>query len=90
MLRTVCLEHGAILCNIPLQLPNITFICTVVDGKFGAWGSWGPCSVTCGEGRNTRSRACDSPPASNGGTECVGDLVESADCAADPCTGKSI
>lgn len=51
-----------------------------VDGN---WGSWGPCSETCGD-NGTRTRLCDSPAAKFGGAECVGSATDSCDNDACP------
>ncbi|XP_069105111.1 coadhesin-like [Argopecten irradians] len=56
-----------------------------IDGGFSAWGSWGACSVTCANGVQTRSRACDSPSAQYGGLPCSGDTSETQTCTLSPC-----
>ncbi|XP_074858281.1 hemicentin-1 isoform X2 [Carettochelys insculpta] len=43
-----------------------------VEGAWGSWLSWGPCSVTCGKGTQTRLRLCNSPPPSFDGPDCEG------------------
>ncbi len=40
---------------------------TPVNGNWGQWSPWSPCV----SGQQTRTRYCDSPPASNGGQPCV-------------------
>ena len=39
----------------------------------GNWGQWrnATCTKTCGSGTRTRTRLCDSPAPSNGGSQCV-------------------
>merc|ERR1712179_796017 len=56
-----------------------------VDGGFSTWDEWGPCTVECGGGDQTRSRRCDSPPPQFGGADCVGELFECQRCNMEPC-----
>merc|ERR1719471_364220 len=56
-----------------------------VPGSWGEWSDYGSCSVTCGEGVKTRSRACDSPAPKNGGDTCAGDAEETATCEEEAC-----
>ncbi|XP_060592883.1 coadhesin-like [Ruditapes philippinarum] len=58
-----------------------------VDGIWGNWTPWSACSPTCGDssGQRTRSRNCDSPAASNGGNECVGDKIQTLQCTISKC-----
>lgn len=57
----------------------------IVDGKWGDWTNWTECSVTCGDGKKTRSRDC-SPP-THGGKDCEGEPTETEDCKNDDCPG---
>ena len=57
----------------------------VVDGGFGVWDDWTPCTVSCGGGDQTRSRACDSPAPAYGGNECEGDTVMCQRCNMEAC-----
>ncbi|XP_013410232.1 SCO-spondin [Lingula anatina] len=59
-----------------------------VDGVWSVWTHWSTCSKTCGQGNRTRHRACNSPPPTNGGKDCPGQLVEVETCSGPPCTAK--
>ncbi|KAM8967216.1 LOW QUALITY PROTEIN: SCO-spondin-like [Pelodytes ibericus] len=64
---------------------NASLLCTadplcVLDGGWGPWRSLSPCSVTCGEGIQTRSRKCDNPAPQNGGRPCQGDQQQNRTC----------
>ncbi|XP_055957003.1 coadhesin-like [Patella vulgata] len=56
-----------------------------VDGIWGAWSSYGSCTVTCGDGTQTRSRTCDNPAPANGGATCSGSSTEDQPCSAALC-----
>lgn len=51
-----------------------------VDGGYSSWGSWSPCSVTCGVGNKRRSRTCTNPRPAHGGKNCDGNSVQSKNC----------
>ncbi|XP_018561715.1 A disintegrin and metalloproteinase with thrombospondin motifs 9 isoform X2 [Anoplophora glabripennis] len=51
-----------------------------IDGGWGPWQDWGPCSRTCGGGIQTSQRYCDSPEPVNGGNYCIGENVRYASC----------
>lgn len=64
------------------EIPCNTRPCSV-NGNWGRWDSWSPCSKTCGGlGRRIRRRQCNNPPPSHGGRYCVGDSTLTASCAA--------
>ncbi|XP_040833327.1 semaphorin-5A [Ochotona curzoniae] len=55
-----------------------------VDGHFGAWSSWVPCTHTDGTAVGSclcRSRSCDSPAPQCGGWPCDGPSMEIANCS---------
>ncbi|XP_064611242.1 uncharacterized protein LOC135475322 isoform X2 [Liolophura sinensis] len=56
-----------------------------VNGGWGFWASWTPCSATCGGGQRSRSRDCDRPSPSNGGAACQGSSVETETCMPEEC-----
>ncbi|XP_057291700.1 hemicentin-1-like [Hydractinia symbiolongicarpus] len=57
-----------------------------VNGKFGEWSSYGPCSAKCGGGSQTRTRECDSPAPAGTGKKCVGPTTESRECGKGDCS----
>jgi len=56
-----------------------------VNGNWGAWSSFGACSLTCGSGTQTRTRLCNNPAPSNGGVACSGAASESQACNTQAC-----
>ncbi|XP_065925067.1 A disintegrin and metalloproteinase with thrombospondin motifs adt-1-like [Magallana gigas] len=67
------------------SLPTLCEKSTRVDGNWASWGVWSQCPVTCGGGTIQRSRECTNPPPKHGGSDCVGDAVESKPCNTNPC-----
>ncbi|KAJ8967041.1 hypothetical protein NQ314_003158, partial [Rhamnusium bicolor] len=53
---------------------------TPIDGGWGRWHEWGPCSRSCGGGIKVAQRYCDSPEPVNGGSYCTGESVRYASC----------
>lgn len=72
----------------------IVFVCLLiiylnkVNGGWGSWNSWSPCSETCGNGTQKRTRVCNDPEPDNGGLECPGNSTEFKTCIMDDCRGK--
>ncbi|XP_067053119.1 uncharacterized protein [Acropora muricata] len=58
-----------------------------VDGGFGLWSAWTPCSKSCGTGVQSRSRSCTNPPPANGGLNCSGDYNKAQSCKIISCPG---
>uniref|UniRef100_A0A7M5X6T4 Uncharacterized protein n=1 Tax=Clytia hemisphaerica TaxID=252671 RepID=A0A7M5X6T4_9CNID len=58
-----------------------------VNGSWSDWAAWSSCSVTCGEGSQTRQRFCDNPTPAHGGNNCKGDSDEIKICDEGPCPG---
>ena len=76
---------------------NYTYVhvCVVYKIVFtvdGGWGPWklGTCSVTCGKGILVRTRSCNNPSPSNGGTNCVGLSTERLTCSERCCQGTEL
>ena len=62
-----------------------------MNGNWGSWSKYFSCSVTCGEGTQTRRRLCDEPAPKYGGADCEGDDEESQPCtAATTCPGQYV
>ncbi|XP_022785409.1 A disintegrin and metalloproteinase with thrombospondin motifs adt-1-like [Stylophora pistillata] len=51
-----------------------------VDGSWGAWSEWSTCTKTCKQGKQSRTRECNSPAPQYGGKNCDGDRKESQVC----------
>ncbi|XP_065187399.1 SCO-spondin-like isoform X2 [Sycon ciliatum] len=56
-----------------------------IDGHFGSWGRWLPCSTTCGSGLRERHRHCNSPEPQFGGKPCTGSPISRQSCDQGPC-----
>ena len=65
-------------------------IVPLVDGGWGTWGRWQPCSTTCGEGIKERTRECDNPPPVHRGAYCDDSGVERQRCKLQECPGERI
>lgn len=61
-----------------------------VDGGWTPWSVWSDCPVTCGKGKQIRTRACINPPPRNNGTYCTGPERDTQNCHAGPCLGTEI
>lgn len=44
-----------------------------VHGNWAEWDEWSDCLAECGDGREMRTRMCDSPAPANGGNPCPRD-----------------
>ncbi|XP_078059946.1 SCO-spondin-like [Mustelus asterias] len=58
-----------------------------VDGGWTPWSPWSDCPVTCGQGSQTRTRACINPPPRNNGSVCEGLSAQTQNCSIPPCPG---
>ncbi|XP_053098888.1 hemicentin-1 isoform X3 [Hemicordylus capensis] len=56
-----------------------------VNGAWGSWLPWGPCSETCGKGTHTRVRLCNNPPPSFDGPDCEGPDAQMQVCSERDC-----
>ena len=64
------------------------FLLLLVDGHWSAWGSFGPCTRSCGSGKQYRRRACNNPAPSSGGSTCNGPSHQSRACNIHVCAGR--
>ncbi|KAK7100724.1 hypothetical protein V1264_023622 [Littorina saxatilis] len=89
-------RHRTRMCNHPPQMhggkpcegDDIQFKpCTLpmcpVDGVWKDWTEWGPCSVTCGDGTQDRTRVCHGP--FYGGANCTGENGQRQHCKPREC-----
>lgn len=57
-----------------------------------SWSSWSPfglCSVTCGGGKQKRTRICCNPVPADAVKSCPGSNISSQSCNTNKCPGKS-
>ena len=64
------------------------FFFLLANGNWGEWGSYGSCSVSCGDGTKSRTRSCSNPTPFGGGSDCSGSSSESVSCNNGACPGK--
>ena len=51
------------------------------------WSIWDNCDVTCGDGIQQRTRACDNPYPVFDGFNCSGNDLQTQTCKTTPCPG---
>ena len=56
-----------------------------VDGGWTAWGSYSPCTKSCGGGTQFRQRSCTNPRPSHGGKTCTGQARQNHACHTAAC-----
>jgi len=66
-----------------------TYLLCIVDGGWSNW-SVGECSASCDGGNKTKTRSCNNPMPSCGGSDCVGEAVETEECNEIPCVGMYV
>ena len=64
-----------------------TEIYTIVNAGWGSWSSYSGCSKNCGGGVHSRSRVCNNPVASCGGSSCTGSTSQTSSCNTHTCPG---
>ena len=64
--------HQYLNATLQLQILNEGYFSLTVDGMWGSWNSWSPCSTTCGYGTRERRRLCDNPKPAYDGKNCLG------------------
>ncbi|XP_032223331.2 SCO-spondin isoform X3 [Nematostella vectensis] len=56
-----------------------------IDGQWSSWSGWDSCSMSCGGGTQSRTRACNSPAPRNGGRQCPGQSGQTRNCNLQKC-----
>lgn len=59
-----------------------------LDGGWGEWSEFTPCSRACGGGVQRTTRECDKPRPRSGGKYCVGHRVKYRSCNTQPCIDR--
>ncbi|XP_022795633.1 uncharacterized protein LOC111334203 [Stylophora pistillata] len=58
-----------------------------IHGNYSAWSEFSSCTLTCGDGKQYRTRTCTRPSPQYGGFNCstLGPELEEVDCNENPC-----
>ena len=68
-------------------LVHLVILTPAQDGKWSTYSTWSDCqdlsNDDCGEGYQTRTRACTNPDPVGNGKPCVGDDTELQNCSVD-------
>ncbi|XP_053374817.1 coadhesin-like [Mercenaria mercenaria] len=65
--------------------PKFCGLCSLVDGNWSGWTTWGTCDVTCSNGTRIRTRICSNPAPQNSGLDCQGQNTDQKSCFKDVC-----
>ena len=70
-----------------IQIVNCNERPCPVDGNYSVWSKFGPCSQTCGNGTQLRTRHCNNPLPRFGGRNCsaLGPSIDTRFCNIRPC-----
>ncbi|XP_060585916.1 A disintegrin and metalloproteinase with thrombospondin motifs adt-1-like isoform X4 [Ruditapes philippinarum] len=79
-------NHGKDCIGESLQMSQCSEVNCSVDGQWAYWASWTSCDVTCGTGRQLRTRRCTNPMPENGGKDCIGESLQSSQCSEVNCS----
>ncbi|XP_047648982.1 adhesion G protein-coupled receptor B2 isoform X11 [Phacochoerus africanus] len=72
-------QHGGKACEGPeLQTKLCSMAACPVEGQWLEWGPWGPCSTSCANGTQQRSRKCSV--AGPAWATCTGALTDTREC----------
>ncbi|XP_061173323.1 SCO-spondin-like [Saccostrea echinata] len=78
--------HGGANCQgVNSEVQSCTEQPCPVDGGWSRWSTLSDCSVTCGPGHKTRTRACSHPFPAHGGANCLGVNSEVQNCTEKLC-----
>lgn len=61
-------------------IKTFSIFSTLVDGNWGKWSEWSTCTKTCKQGKQSRTRECNSPSPQYGGKKCDGSGKETQVC----------
>lgn len=68
-------------------IPHLSYVFFTVDGGYSEWTKFSECSVSCGGGKQERTRECTNPKPENGGKNCkeLGPPSETNECNTAAC-----
>ncbi|VDI19141.1 Hypothetical predicted protein, partial [Mytilus galloprovincialis] len=81
----VPISNGAYCNGKSFEVLNCSIARCTVDGSWGEWGQWSECNATCNGGVQKRSRYCNNPYPSAGGSACSGMADQILICADTNC-----
>ncbi|CAC5422933.1 HMCN [Mytilus coruscus] len=73
--------NGAYCYGKSFEVLNCSIARCKVDGSWGGWSKWSECNATCSGGIQTRTRICNNPYPSDGGSTCSGIAEQILICA---------
>ncbi|CAH1776656.1 unnamed protein product [Owenia fusiformis] len=76
---------GEYICVCPPEYTGIYCEIEKVNGGWGNWTTWSPCTQECGGGLQWRFNECNNPVPSSGGLNCTGNSTEIRPCNTHEC-----
>ncbi|XP_071138998.1 A disintegrin and metalloproteinase with thrombospondin motifs adt-1-like isoform X4 [Mytilus edulis] len=78
-------SNGAYCNGKSFEVLNCSIAKCTVDGSWGGWSMWSDCNATCDGGVQKRTRTCNNPYPSAGGSPCSGMADQILICAESDC-----